>query len=152
MDPQYPDFGEPFGLVPWVDHIYDSLRWTEESVRQLHRLLEHETVDDELRGKVAKTIAWLDTARDEAQHALEKMGPPRADAAKARQYLSSVADETKAKVLELTATLLEAMLGSPEAERSHAALVGSVRDVVHELKTQAAAIAGRKKAIMDGPP
>lgn len=151
MDEQYQDFGKEIELIPWVDHVYASLRWTEDSVRRLHQLLEHETVDDELRGKVAVSMSWLDSARSEASHALEKMGLPGTDQEKSRRFLSAIADETKAKVLELIAVFLETMLSRPEASRSHAALVGCVREAIHEIKAQAAAIAASTKASLEGP-
>lgn len=64
----------PAEYTPWDEHVYASLRWTEGSIRRLHELLEYETVDDALRGKVATAISWIEAARLQAFHAFEKMG------------------------------------------------------------------------------
>ena len=114
---EYPDQGADFSLTPWVEHVYTSLRWTEDSVRRLHGLLEHETVNDDLRGQIASVISWLDQARQAAFHASEKMGLPNTDEAVAREYVSMIAREAQVKVLELTATWIEELM--KEIGRAH---------------------------------
>lgn len=138
--------------TPWEEHVYASLRWAEGSIRRLHELLEHETVDDELRGKLTTAISWIEAARLQAFHAFEKMGGCAADANAAQLGVSSIGDETKMKVLELNAAFLEGLLLTAEAGASHASLLGVVRNAIRTMKEQAAVISERLRSNLDGPP
>lgn len=145
--PSYPQFE----LTPWVDHIYASLRFLEATIREHHDLLEHDEVNDELRASMSKAIAWINTARDEAFRALEKMGYPMGDEARSRAGRSAIAEETKAKVLELNAAYLEQVLADPRAGESYAQLIMILRDAIHAMKTEAAATAARVQKDLGGP-
>lgn len=147
----YPDPGPDFSLTPWVEHVYTSLRWTEDTVRRLHGLLEHETVNDDLRGKIASVIAWLDQARQAAYHAAEKMGVPTTDEASTREHVSMIARETQVRVLDLTAAWIEEVMKNPAANRSVEDLRNHVGYVVRELKIQSMNISNAIKGAMKGP-
>jgi len=136
----------------WDEHVYASLRWAEGSIRRLHELLEYETVDDALRGKVTTAISWIEAARLQAFHAFEKMGGCAADANAAQLGVSSIGDETKVKVLELNAAFLEGLLLTSEARASHASLLGVVHNAIQTMKEEAAIISERLRSNLDGPP
>lgn len=150
MNPEAPE-GRP-EYTAWDEHVYASLRWTEGSIRRLHELLEYETVDDELRGKVTAAISWIEAARLQAFHAFEKMGGCAAEANPARLGVSSIGDETKVKVLELNAAFLEALLLTKEAKTGYDSLLGVVQAAIRTLKEEAAGISERLRKELGGPP
>lgn len=150
MTPELPDGPEEYAA--WDEHIYASLRWAEGSIRRLHALLEHETVDDELRQKVTSVISWIEASRLQAFHAFEKMGGCATDINQASLSVSSIGEETKTKVLTLNAAYLEIMLRQPQATVDHAWLLAAVADAIRVMRDQAAEISARLKKSLDGPP
>lgn len=137
--------------IQWVEHVYAALRWAEVSVRELHGLLEHESVDDELRTKILKAVSSLSSARGQAFHALEKTSGCDPCSITPAKSVSSIADETKAQVLAFNAAYLDALLGSGEAATSHAALAALIRDHIKQMKDEAVEITKRLKRELDGP-
>jgi hypothetical protein len=144
--PEYP----PFEPAPWTEHIYSSLKFSEATIRQLHDLLEHDQVNDEVRAQMSKAIYRLDTARDEAVNAWIKMGIPLGDEARTRETRIAMIEETKAQVLEVNAAYLEKVLA--DAGENYAAVISAVRDAIYAMKTEATAIAARVKKELGGPP
>lgn len=150
MNPEVPN--SPIDYVPWVEHVYASLRWTEGSIRRLHELLEHETVDDTLRGKVAAVISWIEAGRLQAFHAFEKMGNFKSDPARAALDVSAIGNETKVRMLTLNADFMEALLGTRQAYASHESLIEVIQRGIKVMREQAAEISVTLKKGLDGPP
>lgn len=150
MIPGLPD--GPAEYTSWDEHVYASLRWAEGSIRRLHALLEHETVDDQLRAKVTSVISWIEASRLQAFHAFEKMGGCTGEMNQAALGVSSIGEETKVKVLELSAAYLESLLMRPEATKDHASLLRIIQDAIMMMKELASEISGRLKKNLDGPP
>lgn len=148
---QYPEPSPEFDYIPWVDHVYASLRWTEGSLRRLHEMLEHEEVSDELRGKAARAIAWLETARIEAFHAFEKMGLLKSNEIQAKIDVSAIGAETKVKVLDLDAAYIESLLNSAEGKAGYESLREAMLRAVETIRQQAREIGEQVKRNLNGP-
>ncbi len=144
--------GPDQGYTPWVEHVYAALRWSEGSIRKLHELLEAETLNDDLRGRAARAVSWIETARKEAFFAFEKMGHFGATEAQAKLDISAIGDETKVKMLRLNAEFLEASVESTEGRMSYESLRRVTLSVVQTMRQQADAIDGERKRSLEGPP
>jgi len=138
--------------APWVDHIYSSLRWAEGAVRKLHKLLEDETITDDLRNRTTSALSWLEVAKKEAFSAFEKMGKYGTPDHQVRFDLSAIGDETKIRLLRLNATYIEQSIDSPEGRMSYESLRNVMLSVVETMKSQAKEIEARQKSELDGPP
>ena len=146
MSEKVPEF------VPWVDHVYSSLRWAEGAVRKLHQLLEDETITDDLRNRTTSAISWIEVARKEAFSAFEKMGKYGTSGGQVRADVSSIGDETKIKLLRLNATLIEQSIDSPEGRMSYESLRSVMLSVVTAMRSQASEIEAKQKSELEGPP
>jgi hypothetical protein len=141
----------PDPFTPWVDHVYASLHWSEGSIRRLHELLEVETVSDDLRGRAARAVSFLETARKEAFFAFEKMGGLGSGDEQMKQDVSSIGDETKVRMLRLNAEFIEASVDSTEGRMSYESLRGVMLSVVQTLRHQASEIDEARKRSLEGP-
>lgn len=145
-------FGPDQGFTPWVEHVYSALRWSEGSTRKLHELLEIETVNDDLRGRAARAVSWIESARKEAFFAFEKMGHFGSGEAQVKLDVSSIGDETKVKILRLNAAFIEGAIESTEGRMSYESLRRVMLSVVRTMRQQAAEIDAEQKRNLEGPP